>query len=275
MIRVRLSSGALIRCHQGIYAAGHLAEIEFAPEAAVLLACGPHASLAARSGCVVWKLAAPDPSEPIHVSLPEAAPGAYSLQRNPRIVVHRSRTLAKQDVTIHRGLPVTSPARTLLDCAETLTPRALERALDEALALRIVSISKLRDVLSRAHGRQGAPLLKRLLDHRGPSTITRSQAEERMLELIRLAGLPAPEMNVTIGGGFTVDFLWRRERVAVEVDGYAWHHTKSAFERDRRKDAFLKQTGIDLARVTWDQMSDEPLAIIARLATTIALRMAV
>jgi very-short-patch-repair endonuclease len=179
--------------------------------------------------------------------------------------------LTKQDVTIHRGLPVTSPARTLLDCAETLTPRALERALDEALALRIVSISKLREVLSRAHGRHGAPLLKALLDHRGPSTITRSQAEERMLELIRLAGLPAPELNVTLEGGFTVDFLWRQQRVALEVDGYAWHHTKSAFERDRRKDAFLKRAGLDLARVTWDQMRDEPLAIIAKLATTIAL----
>src|SRR5439155_7001027 len=130
----------------------------------------------------------------------------------------------------------------------------------------IVRIPQIRDVLDRAEGRHGTTVLARLIDDRTRSTtISRSEAEERMLALIRRAQLPAPEMNADLHG-YSVDFLWRQHRLVVEVDGHTYHTTKSAFERDRRKDATLQSAGWLVIRFTWQQIHDEPYAVIAQLA---------
>lgn len=130
---------------------------------------------------------------------------------------------------------------------------------------RILRISDVEDVLSRASGLRGAPLLAGILERRRGPTVTRSEAEERFLSLIREAPLPPPEVNVTIRG-YEVDFLWRKQRLVVEVDGYAYHGHRGAFERDRRKDAQLRAAGLSSMRVTWLQMKDEPYALIAHVA---------
>jgi very-short-patch-repair endonuclease len=143
--------------------------------------------------------------------------------------------------------------------------REVERALDEGIVRRILRISDVEDVLSRASGLRGAPLLAGILEQRRGPTATRSEAEERFLSLIRDALLPAPEVNVSIHG-YEVDFLWRKQRLVVEVDGYAYHGNRSAFERDRRKDAQLRAAGLSGMRVTWRQMQDEPYALIAHVA---------
>ena len=118
------------------------------------------------------------------------------------------------------------------------------------------------DVLQRGRRRPGAPLLADLLHDRAATTVTRLQAEERFLELIRLAELPVPHTNVR-AHGFELDFVFSQQRVVVEVDGYRFHSSRSAFERDRRKDAILSAAGWHVLRVTWRQMEREPLAVIA------------
>ena len=98
----------------------------------------------------------------------------------------------------------------------------------------------------------------------GP-TLTRSEAEERFLALVRAARLPPPECNTRIGP-YEVDFLWRSERLVVEVDGYAFHSSRLAFERDRRRDADLQTQGYSVMRFTWRQIVQEPVALVACLA---------
>ncbi len=116
---------------------------------------------------------------------------------------------------------MTSPARTLLDRAATLTTHDFERELDEALViLRIVSRSQLHDMIERGYGHRGAATLRRLLKRRSRDTITQSEAERLFLTLVRDAGLPERETQVRIAG-FRVDFLWRQERVVFEIDGYS------------------------------------------------------
>jgi very-short-patch-repair endonuclease len=78
-------------------------------------------------------------------------------------------------------------------------------------------------------------------------------------------------MNVRIHG-YEVDFLWREQRVVVEIDGFRFHSSRRAFEHDRRKDATLPAAGLLTIRVTWVQMQVEAYAVIARLATTLARR---
>jgi very-short-patch-repair endonuclease len=99
--------------------------------------------------------------------------------------------------------------------------------------------------------------------------LTRSEAERRLLELSRDARLPEPETNATVLG-YEVDFLWREQRLIVEVDGFAFHSTRAAFERDRRRDALLQDAGFRVLRVTWGQIADEPVALAVMLARATA-----
>jgi very-short-patch-repair endonuclease len=99
--------------------------------------------------------------------------------------------------------------------------------------------------------------------------LTRSEAERRLVELIRAARLPEPLTNATIGR-HEVDLLWDASRLVVEVDGYAFHSTRSAFERDRRRDAELHAIGYRVLRVTWRQIADDREALVATLAGAIA-----
>src|SRR4051812_23175674 len=95
-------------------------------------------------------------------------------------------------------------------------------------------------------------------------TLTRSEAERNLVDLIRKAGLPPPETNTRIAG-HEVDAVWRARRLVVEVDGYAYHGTRAAFERDRRRDADLQAAGFRVLRITWRRLQDEPLAVAAAL----------
>ena len=99
--------------------------------------------------------------------------------------------------------------------------------------------------------------------------MTRSEAERTLVELIRRAGLPRPQTNTRIGR-YEVDAAWPEERVALEVDGFAYHSTREAFERDRRKTADLAAAGWRVSRVTWRQLVDEREAVVARLARTLS-----
>jgi very-short-patch-repair endonuclease len=128
--------------------------------------------------------------------------------------------------------------------------------------------SKLTAAATQSTHRSGAAAVRALVAERRPTTITRSQAEENFLRMIREAELPQPEINVPLYG-FEVDFYWRELRLVVEVDGYRWHASKSAFERDRRKDTILRGNGLQLMRVTWDQMERQRLATTARIASQI------
>jgi very-short-patch-repair endonuclease len=91
--------------------------------------------------------------------------------------------------------------------------------------------------------------LKNLATGNERPAVTRSQAEERFLALIRTAELPSPDVNVPLHG-FEVDFLWREQRLVVEIDGYAYHSDRQAFERDRSRDATLAAHGYRVIRVT-------------------------
>ncbi len=66
-------------------------------------------------------------------------------------------------------------------------------------------------------------------------------------------------------GPYEVDLLWREERLVVEVDGYAFHSTRSAFERDRARDADLQARGLRVLRFTWRQIVDQPEIVVSRV----------
>jgi very-short-patch-repair endonuclease len=222
--------------------------------------------LSHKSAARLWKLL-PDTDDraPVDVSVTRGDP-----HRGADIRVHRI-AFKKGDVTRLGSIPVTSVKRTLLDLASVLAGRELERVLAQAERMNLIQQRDLRALRTRNAGRRGAQLLRTLLGSEGGPALTRSEAEQRFLALVRKGQLPAPETNVRVCG-YEVDFFWRRERLVIEVDGFAFHSSARTFESDRRRDSSLAASGIGVVRVTWKQVVNEPEALLVRLAQTLASR---
>ncbi len=261
----RVANGRLHRVHRGVFLVGHRAPHPRAHELAALLACGRGALLSRRSAAALWGLRATFPAV-VDVMTP-------ARQARPRagIRVHRTRMpLHAEDLGRRHGLPATSPSRTLVDLAATLTDHELARALNELQVLFPSSPKTLPDALERAGSAPGVATLRALLATTEGPQMTRSEAERRLLALIRTAGLPRPETNARLAG-YEVDTLWRSARLIAEVDGFAFHGTRAAFERDRARDADLVASGYRVLRITWRQLTDQPTAVVARVAAALAL----
>jgi very-short-patch-repair endonuclease len=145
--------------------------------------------------------------------------------------------------------------QTLNDVAPTSTAWELERFIAEAHGRKLLDAS------------QASTRVRAAID--GGVHITRSKAEQLLLKLVRRAGLPEPETNAELGP-WTIDALWRPQRVAVEIDSWAWHGTRRSFERDRRKDRALRAAGLTPVRITARQLQDEEIAVAADLGATLA-----
>jgi very-short-patch-repair endonuclease len=185
------------------------------------------------------------------------------------IRVHHVRSLEPADITRRHGIPVTSPSRTLLDLATRLGRRDLAKAVEQAEIFGLVSVASLNEQFSRYPRHRGARLLRETIRATDAPAMTRSEAERRLLELVRAALLPSPEVNRRLHG-HEVDFVWIAQRLVVEVDGYAFHSSRSAFERDRRRDADLIGAGYRVIRLTWRQLAGEREAVVALLARALA-----
>jgi very-short-patch-repair endonuclease len=266
-IKRRCRAGRLHRMHRGVYLVGHAVAPERAVEIAAVLACQPNSVVSHRSAARLWGL----PSlqswrAPIELTIIGRDPG-----RKSGITLHRANALHPKDIRRVEGIPTTSPARTLVDLATVLTVDDLELAFIDARACGLLRLKDVADALQRHRGRRGASVLRGLLAAASGNGLTRSEAERRMLALIRTAALPAPKVNARVGA-FEVDFLWPDQKVIVEVDGYAFHASQRSFERDRERDATLIARGYVALRVTWHQLVARRDSVIARIAAALAVR---
>jgi very-short-patch-repair endonuclease len=202
--------------------------------------------------------------EQVELTMPRRA-----RRRMEGVRIHRVRDLSMDEVALFEGMPVTTPSRTLLDIAETETGRVVEQAYATALRMRMVSPESMPGMVERHRHHRGTPLWRRLLAKAGEPAFTRSQAEEAMLDMIRCAQLPGPELNARILG-HEVDFVWRGARLVAEVDGYAFHASRHSFTADRRRDAELIAAGYRVFRFTWSDLTESRMATAVRLAQALA-----
>jgi very-short-patch-repair endonuclease len=266
-IKRRRRAGHLHRLHRGVYLVGHAVAPERAAEVAALVACGPWSVVSHRSAARLWGLPSfRDWTTPVEVTVAGRDAG-----RKPGITIYRAQALDARDVRRIDGIPATVPARTLLDLAAVLPIDDLEVAIADARACGLLGDGDLVQVLDRSHGRRGTKALRSLLERARGGGMTRSEAERRMLGLVRTAALPVPKVNARVGR-LEVDFLWQDQKVIVEVDGYAFHAGKRSFERDRERDATLVARGYAVLRVTWRQLAARRDAVIARVAAALAMR---
>ena len=257
----RLRAGRLRVLHRGVYLAVPF-PLPHTAEMAAVLACGPGAVLSHVSAAALWGLHAASIG-PVDVTV------VGNRGDRPGIRAHRVDRLAQGDRTVREGVPITTPGRTLVDLAGVLATRELEQAVAHAERAGLVERETLRTSMARRGGHRGTRALRALLGAPGGPALTRSAAEAKLLALVREAGLPAPECNVSVGR-YEIDFLWRAAGLAVEVDGFRYHGSRLHFESDRRKDADLVAAGLTVVRLSWRQVTQEAMATAVRLGQALA-----
>jgi predicted transcriptional regulator of viral defense system len=261
----RVRAGRLHRVYRGVFAVGHPLLTRSGYFMAAVLACGVRAALSHRSGACHRGLR-PDNRATIDVTSPQRTG-----RKLAGITVHGGATLLDRDVEIVDGIRTTSLARTLLDLAEVISPRQLERTVEQAVILRELDMRAVDDVLARANGRHGAATLRAVLDVIRPGTTnTRNDLEEAFLRICRDADTPPDGVNQWIpypeGGGAEADFIWREPRLIAEVDGRATHLTPQAFEHDRARDQRLSTLGWRVVRFSFRQVEADPAGVAATVA---------
>jgi very-short-patch-repair endonuclease len=261
-VKHRVACGRLTPIHRGVYQVGPLAAA-LGREMAAVLACGPDALLSHHSAAGLWGIR-PAHRDPIHVTV-----SVRDARSRPGIRVHRATLNPSLNAAVKDGLPLTNPARTLLDLAPLLAQHDLDRATEQAQVLGVATHEQIARILDDNRGGRGTKALRRAL-HDEPS-LTRSEAERRLRDLIRKAGLPRPETNARVAG-YEVDFFWPAHKLIVEVDGYAYHSPRAAFERDRLRDTNLQAAGYRVVRFTWRQITQQPHVVVARLAVLLQAR---
>lgn len=234
------------------------------------LAWGEGAAISHLAAARLWRLVGFEPGA-VELTVPRGR------DRTGPGVVHRN-ALAAVDRTTIDGIPVTTPARTLIDIAAVADAAAAEEALDDALRRGLVSASRLRrrlDALGK--GRPGVGVMRRLLRARDPAgAVPESVFERRLLRALNRGGLPNPilQYEVHAAGRLVarLDFAYPEALLAVEADGYRWHSGRMAWKRDRQRSNDLILLGWRIIHVTWDDLVERQAAVIDVIGDALALR---
>jgi very-short-patch-repair endonuclease len=260
-IKHRIRAGELHVLHRGVYAVGHTVLKAEGRWLAAVLAGGPGAALSHVSAGALWELRVTQ-SARIHVTVP----GAGGRKGTRGVSVHRTRRPI--ETTTHRAIPVTTPARTLADLAETVPRRHLEKALEQADILRLLDVTQIDQIAAAHPGRAGPALVRRLVRDHDQHTFTRSDLEDAFLALCRTHALPEPAVNRRVEG-LEVDFSWPPQRLIAELDGFRYHGTRAAFERDRARDAALAAAGWRVLRFTDRQVRRDAPTVAGHLKSVL------
>ena len=193
-----------------------------------------------------------------------AVPRDRTVARRPGITIVR-RDLDPLDVTTRRGLAVTGFALSVLHGAVALGsdgPAMMDRALQRSLSFANLHAAYCRQIGSR-RSRQSHLLMAAAGDNAA------AQSERLLITLFKRAGISGWSVNTRLAlpGGHEVfpDFTFRQQRVLIEVDGWAWHHSPERFARDRQRQNALVLAGWTVLRFTWFDLTQRPAAVLAEI----------
>jgi very-short-patch-repair endonuclease len=264
MIRRRVRMGRWRRVRRGVVAVGGAAPTWEQAVMGAVLAGGETAAASHSTAAVLWGLPVA-PSDRIEITT--------VLERQARfegVLAHRTGILHEEDVTTHRGIPVTSVARMVVDLSMRVDAAGLARLFDEGLRRGLVShtrlvrcVERLRLAPGRSPDRVQALLAKRVPG----SDVSDSDLEQEAWDALVGAGLPPPvrQHPVAINDRrYRIDLAYPAQRIAIELDGYDVHRTRSAFDSDRARGNDLVLDGWTLLRFTSNTPPEELVAAARR-----------
>jgi hypothetical protein len=252
-------NGRLIAVRRGVFALGHAELRREGFLLAALLSVGNDAVLSHRSGARLWGLR---PWSGAFIEMTVRADRGQNVRTGLRI--HKSTELEDWEITEEAGIPVTTPARTLLDLAAVVPAHHLRRAVERAVQHELYDHRAILRVMAAHPRRRGSAALTALLDDlqdHGTAPVTRSDLEALFLQLCLDHSLPRPQVN-HLENGRELDFRWPVQRVVVETNGFAFHRTRSAFEDDHDKRLALEAAGWRVISLTWRQLTSRPEDVV-------------
>lgn len=255
-IERRVIGGRIRVIHPGVYVfAGVPASDKQALIAAARWA-GEGAVVSHRGAAFLWRLDG--------VDVPQIEVTALRRRRSKTdgVVLHTTDVLPPCDVAHIGAIPVTAPARTVVDLGAVIDEEALALAVEDALRRRLMTLARLRWRIDElcGRGRRGCASLRRVLELRGSGAPSESPLETKLARLLARHRLPPParQFEVREGGRLVarVDFAYPRCKLAIEVDGYRFHSGRSQWEKDLSRRNRLSALGWIVLHVTADQMRD-------------------
>jgi hypothetical protein len=249
-IQRRLGSGRLKRVRRGVYVNPSVPTTFEQELLAAVLAAGKTGFGTHESAGKMWEI-------PIPIFVPLEV--TTILERQPRLPgvrMHRSGLLKDPDITELRGVPVSSPERTLCDLSSRLDEKTLGLAIDDVMRRRLASygrIYRLAERLPSAPGRSQKKML-RVLERRGPEADLReSTLEDFVWEALRRYNipLPVPQHEVIVAGRIRrIDQCYPRVKLAIEAKGFAFHGMRSRFDDDALRGNELLLAGFRVLEFT-------------------------
>jgi hypothetical protein len=255
LIQKRVAEGRWLRREHGVY------QIDMRPQkwidrvVAAILAAGPEALASHRTAMKLWDLDGLS-RVPVELTVPFG-----HLPVPEDVIVHRTRRV--RDVDVVDGIAVTSPPRTLLDCAAVVPASVLVKALDSAIRLKITTVEEMAHFVAERGGRgvKGTRKLSDVVSDYTSDTSTSSPAESLALFYLRRGGIPEPVSQyefITRSGPRRPDFYWPMAKKAVEVDGLETHSSAAALDDDLERQNDLLDLGIELRRFSARQVRRNP-----------------
>ncbi len=258
-VRHRLNTGRWRSAHPGVYRirgwTPAFRDLAFAAH----LAVGERSFISGRTAARLWDVAPFADVEILEVLVTDRRRVRVS-----GVIVHRPRVVPRSDVTKLGIVPITTASRTLIDCVPFLPADQLEEALDSLLRRGLASPGALARRLSTA-----SPL-GRLAAARRQDRPTESALELELLRLIEKSGLPEPVRQFVVAGVGRVDFAYPAAKLAIEVDGYAYHSSRVRFDADHERDLRLREVGWTPLRFTATQIRRGPDETVRRIMTQLA-----
>ncbi len=252
-ITYRLGNGRWKLVHRNVYRINGAARSWAQDAMGACLWAGDSAALSHQAAARVWEF---NSFQRVGIEISTVAP---KRDHDVPFRVHRVSTALSKEIVTASGLPTTSVRRTILDLTGIRHPRS-EGVLDQALARDLTSLGQMWLLYEEewTKGRRGIAILKARLSERTPGRGPDDSELEFLLDkIIREYALPEPKRQYSIAlitRGIRVDYCYPEARLIIEVDGYAFHGNRSAFDSDRERDAELQAGGWRVLRFTWAQL---------------------
>lgn len=269
--RHRVASGRLHLLFSGVYTVGHPLVSVDGRRIGAVLACGKTAALSRFSAASAWGMLN---GSGRRFDVVASGRSGGRVGDEAKIDLRRTRRLPDEDVTVLRGIPITTVGRTLLDLSGFAGTRLVQRAVHEAEVMNLLDVKAVIATIERNPGRRGTRMLRAALGVSAPDPGNREFAN-RFFALCVDYRLPVPRLGVHVDGGdrlYEVDALFEKERLIVELDGGQVHRTARNFQTDRRRDSVLASCDYQTLRYTWHRLCAEPAAIARELRRVLALR---
>ncbi len=270
-VRTCVTTGAWVRVHRGVFRSSSHPPTWESRLLAATLALGPGAAASHRSAVGLWGLHG---FRALVVEVSRPLPNGIA---SHDVVVHRTPDLRREHVRARDGVPVTSPARTLVDLG-AVAPPLVTRCMEEWLADRLVTIDELRAAVDHheGRGRRGVGVLRSLLDTRVLVDLRADSGVEAFLaQVLKRHRVPVPDLHHVVhldrGVVAELDYAYPDRRIALEVDGYGVHlRSRETFEHDRDRQNELEIAGWRVLRFTSHALKGEPARVAGQVKRMLA-----